>query len=173
MKVAAAERKKENKYNILSGALIAFALCFTLFIYAPYELYVTNQLEFWFTAGQMLPYVLGLFAAAFLAILLVLYIARRINEKLYNLVSAACLVALICSWVQGSFLVWDLPPMDGKPVDWGSFPVDRICSIALWVIVIAAVLVLVKKLGEKPSQKAFVQEYAKLAHSLATNTLYM
>ena len=33
--------------------------------------------------------------------------------------------------------------------------------------------VLVKKLGEKPSQKAFVQEYAKLAHSLATNTLYM
>ena len=53
MKVAAAERKKENKYNILSGALIAFALCFTLFIYAPYELYVTNQLEFWFTAGQM------------------------------------------------------------------------------------------------------------------------
>lgn len=84
MKVAAAERKKENKYNILSGALIAFALCFTLFIYAPYELYVTNQLEFWFTAGQMLPYALGLFAAAFLAILLVLYIARRINEKLYN-----------------------------------------------------------------------------------------
>ena len=147
MKVAAAERKKENKYNILSGALIAFALCFTLFIYAPYELYVTNQLEFWFTAGQMLPYALGLFAAAFLAILLVLYIARRINEKLYNLVSAACLVALICSWVQGSFLVWDLPPMDGKPVDWGSFPVDRVCSIALWVIVIAATIILMKKLG--------------------------
>lgn len=33
--------------------------------------------------------------------------------------------------------------------------------------------VLVKKLGEKPSREAFVQEYAKLAHSLATNTLYM
>lgn len=147
MKVASAEGKKENKRGIMSGALIAFALCFTLFIYAPYELYVTNQLEFWFTAGQMLPYVLGLFAAAFLAILLVLYIARRINEKLYNLVSAACLVVLICSWVQGSFLVWDLPPMDGKPVDWGSFPVDRVCSIALWVIVIAATIILMKKLG--------------------------
>ena len=161
MKVAAAERKKENKYNILSGALIAFALCFTLFIYAPYELYVTNQLEFWFTAGQMLPYVLGLFAAAFLTILLVLYIARRINEKLYNFVSAACLVALICSWVQGSFLVWDLPPMDGKPVDWGSFPADRICSIALWVIVIAAALVLVKKLGG--SRLVKFGSYASLA----------
>ena len=161
MKVASAEEKKENKRGIMSGALIAFALCFTLFIYAPYELYVTNQLEFWFTAGQMLPYVLGLFAAAFLAILLVLYIARRINEKLYNLVSAACLVALICSWVQGSFLVWDLPPMDGKPVDWGSFPVDRICSIALWVIVIAAVLVLVKKLGG--SRLVKLGSYASLA----------
>ena len=53
MKVASAEGKKENKRGIMSGALIAFALCFTLFIYAPYELYVTNQLEFWFTAGQM------------------------------------------------------------------------------------------------------------------------
>ena len=161
MKVASAEGKKENKRGIMSGALIAFALCFTLFIYAPYELYVTNQLEFWFTAGQMLPYVLGLFAAAFLAILLVLYIARRINEKLYNFVSAACLVALICSWVQGSFLVWDLPPMDGKPVDWGSFPADRICSIALWVIVIAAVLVFVKKLGG--SRLVKFGSYASLA----------
>ena len=69
----AAGRKKENGYNILSGALIALALCFTLFIYAPYELYITNQSEFWFTAGQMLPYALGLFAAAFLASLLALY----------------------------------------------------------------------------------------------------
>ena len=161
---AAADSKKENKYSILSGALIAFALCFTLFIYAPYELYVTNQLEFWFTAGQMLPYALGLFAAAFLAALLVLYIARRISEKLYNIVSAACLVALICCWVQGSFLVWDLPAMDGKPVDWGSFPVDRICSIALWVIVIAAVLVLVKKLGGSRFVK--LGSYAGLAVAL-------
>ena len=32
--------------------------------------------------------------------------------------------------------------------------------------------VLVKKLGEKPSQEAFMQEYKKLARSLATNTLY-
>jgi carboxylate-amine ligase len=32
--------------------------------------------------------------------------------------------------------------------------------------------VLVKKLGEKPSQEAFMQEYEKLARSLATNTLY-
>lgn len=144
---AANGHKKENGYNILSGALIALALCFTLFIYAPYELYISNQSEFWFTAGQMLPYALGLFAAAFLVSLLVLYIARRINEKFYCFVSAACLVMLICSWVQGSFLVWDLPPMNGKPVDWSSFPVDRICSIALWVIVIAAVLILMKKIG--------------------------
>lgn len=32
--------------------------------------------------------------------------------------------------------------------------------------------VLVKKLGEKPSHEAFMQEYEKLARSLATNTLY-
>jgi len=32
--------------------------------------------------------------------------------------------------------------------------------------------VLVKKLGESPKKENFVQEYAKLAHSLATNTLY-
>ena len=164
MEVAAVEGKKKNTYSIRSGALIAFALCFTLFVYAPYELYVTNQLEFWFTAGQMLPYVLGLFAAAFLAILLVLYIARRINEKLYNFASIACLVVLICSWVQGSFLVWDLPAMDGKSVDWGSYPVDRICSIALWVIVIAAALLLAKKLGG--SRLVKYGTYAALAVAL-------
>ena len=163
MKVAAAERKKENKYNILSGALIAFALCFTLFIYAPYELYVTNQLEFWFTAGQMLPYVLGLFSAAFLAILLVLYIARRINEKLYNLVSAACLVALICSWVQGSFLVWDLPPMDGKPVDLDTIkslasipalPILQAQVLGTMLAPITALAVVLKQIAEKDGEPA-------------------
>ena len=30
------------------GLLAAFAVCFIFFIYAPLELYVTNQTEFWF-----------------------------------------------------------------------------------------------------------------------------
>ena len=46
-------REKSKKAGILPGLVCAFSLCFLLFIYAPFELFLTNQLEFWFSAGQL------------------------------------------------------------------------------------------------------------------------
>ena len=54
--------KNSTGASLLSGGSLSFALCFMLFLYAPYELFLTNRREFRFTAGQMLPYTLVLFA---------------------------------------------------------------------------------------------------------------
>ena len=47
------------------GLLAAFAVCFIFFIYAPLELYVTNQTEFWFDFYKILKAVLQNFALFF------------------------------------------------------------------------------------------------------------
>ena len=42
---------KQLLSGILPGLAVAFAGCFMLFFYAPFELYITNHKEFWFTSG--------------------------------------------------------------------------------------------------------------------------
>ena len=46
------------------GLLAAFAVCFIFFIYAPLELYVTNQTEFWFDFYKILKAVLQNFGSS-------------------------------------------------------------------------------------------------------------
>ena len=140
---------KEKRAGILPGLVCAFSLCFLLFVYAPFELYLTNQLEFWFTAGQLLKPALLLFAGGLALLVLLLFLARRFGGGAYLWLLAALWLALLCTWIQGSYLVFDLPALNGTEVWWGGFPLDRAMSIGLWVVLGAAVVLLLKKLGAK------------------------
>ena len=143
------ENTKQNRKfrRLLPGLAVAFAACFLLFLYAPLELYLTNPLEFWFTAGQMLPYALGLFAIFFVVLALLLAAAERISPKLFTALTALGFIALVCTWIQGSFLVRSLPALNGEVVDWGAYPAPRIASLLLWLIVAAIVFIVLRKLG--------------------------
>ena len=133
--------------GMLPGVVCAFSLCFLLFLYAPYELYLTNQLEFWFTAGQLLKPALLLFAAGFALLVLLLLAARRIGEKAFTGLLALLWLVLLCTWIQGSYLVFDLPAMNGEEVWWGGYPLDRALSAGLWIVLGAVVFLLCRKLG--------------------------
>ena len=73
---------EKKRAGVLPGLVCAFSLCFLLFIYAPYELYLTNQLEFWFTAGQLLRPALLLFCGVFA--LLILLLQTSISADLFR-----------------------------------------------------------------------------------------
>ena len=133
---------EKKRAGVLPGLVCALSLCFLLFIYAPYELYLTNQLEFWFTAGQLLKPALLLFCGVFALLSLLLLLARRLGERAYAGLLAVLWLALLCTWIQGSYLVFDLPALNGTEVWWGGFPLDRAMSIGLWVVLGAAVLAL-------------------------------
>mgnify|MGYP007006870875 FL=1 len=72
-----------------NGAVIAISTCFLLFVYAPTELFLTNQSSFWFTLYTMLPAVLGTFAVTVLASVLLLFFCNLISHTLYQ-------IAFIC-----------------------------------------------------------------------------
>ena len=123
---------KRKALSLLPGGSLSFALCFMLFLYAPFELYLTNRDEFWFTAGQMLPYTLALFASAFCLCLLALLLARALSPKLLLLCEGLLLFALIGFYVQGNLLVAALPGMDGTEIDWDAYPTQRLLSCLCW-----------------------------------------
>lgn len=149
--------------SILPGIAAALAGCFMLFIYAPFELYFTNQMEFWFTAGQMLPMALAMFAAGFALCVLLLLAARRINEKLYYVLLAAGVIAVLCCYVQGNFLVSGLPGLDGAVIDWNAYPAERLKCVLLWVVVTAAVAAAARLLGRKKFESTALALCAALA----------
>ncbi len=133
--------------RLLPGIALAFSACFLVFLYAPLELYLTNQLEFWFTAGQLLPYALALLLLALLLLVLLLALAARVGEKLYTACLALGFLGLVCTWIQGSFLVGGLPAMNGAAVDWGARPGARLASLLLWLIAAALIALALRLLG--------------------------
>ena len=154
-------REKRKSAGAAPGLVCAFTLCVLLFVYAPYELYLTNQLEFWFTAGQLVKPCLLLFAGCFALLALLLLGARKLGERAYTVLLALLWLVLLCTWIQGSYLVFDLPAMNGEEVWWGGFPLDRAMSAGLWVVLGALVFVLAKKLG--PARFAKVVLFGSLA----------
>ena len=144
------ENAKQNRASVrrlLPGLALAFSAGFLLFLYAPLELYLTNPLEFWFTAGQMLPYALALFACTALFLALLFVLADRLGEKLYTALAALGFLGVVCTWIQGSFLVGNLPAMNGTPVDWGAHPGARLASLLLWVVAAALIALALRLLG--------------------------
>ena len=98
------------------GLLAAFAVCFIFFIYAPLELYVTNQTEFWFDFYKILKAVLQNFALFFGLNVLGILLAACISKVFCRFVTAAELVVLLTLYVQGNFLVNHMPPFDGTEI---------------------------------------------------------
>ena len=140
---------KKLLISILPGIAVAFAGCFMLCFYAPLELYLTNHKEFWFTSGQMLPVLLLMLLAAFLLLVLLLAGARLLGEKAYALLLALGFAAVLAFYVQGNFLVKNLPGLDGTVVDWSAYPAERIKSLAVWAGAIVLALLLKKLFGAK------------------------
>ncbi|MBQ9687082.1 MAG: hypothetical protein IJV41_11160 [Oscillospiraceae bacterium] len=125
--------KKAFLRSLLPGLLLSLGLCFMLFVYAPFELLLTNRDDFWFSAGQMLPYTLVLFAAGLLVCSMALLLARRLGARVLTLATAALMLLVLGFYVQGNFLVAGLPGLNGALIDWNAYPKQRLLSVLCWL----------------------------------------
>lgn len=128
-----------------SGFAVAFGLSFLLFVYAPLDLYLTNTDDFWMTGKNMFLPILLLFVACFFGCSVMFIIARKINKKLYGLCLAGGFAILVSTYIQGTFLIKNLPSMDGSKVDWNAYPAERIASIIAFAVPICIMLFILIK----------------------------
>lgn len=136
-----------------AGLILSFALGFLAFIYAPFELYITNISEFWMKASQLAPALILLFSVCFFVFSALFVVSRLINKKLYRFNLAWVGALLIGFYIQGNFLVANLPPMGGETINWADYTAERIKSIiafsAPFVVLLVLCIALKKGLFEK------------------------
>lgn len=142
-------QKEKSIGFIMPGIILSMAISFLFFLYAPLELYFTNKNEFWFDFYKMIPILLVAFLTVAVFGSLVFYLLKLISERLYQMGLSVCFIAYIASYIQGNFLVKNLPTLDGSEIDWSLYTAERIKSIVVWVVVIIAILVLVKIVHKK------------------------
>ncbi|MCD7726097.1 MAG: hypothetical protein LUI12_11220 [Clostridiales bacterium] len=137
------EKKEEKSTRWIYSVAITFMLLF----YAPLELFFDNMDEFWYDYTLLLPVMFGVFVASCVAGNFILFLFERYNRKIYHFLMAACILIYVGTYIQGNFLVKNLPALDGSPVDWNAYPYERIKSAILWIGLIVAMCVMVKSIG--------------------------
>ena len=138
---------KESKLRLRSAGLLSVAAGFMLFLYAPLEIYFNNKYEFWFDFYDLIPLCLLMFAVFTGVSFLLAFIVSKINTRLYHGFLTVYLIAFLCTYIQGNFMIGNLPHLDGSTVDWAQYSGLRIGSVALWVAVAVLVILTVKKLS--------------------------
>lgn len=138
---------KESKLRLRSAGLLSVAAGFMLFLYAPLEIYFNNKYEFWFDFYDLIPICLMMFAIFTSVSFLLAFVISKINAKLYHGFLAVYLIAFLCTYIQGNFMIGNLPHLDGSTVDWSQYSGLRIGSVVLWVAITVLVILAVKKLS--------------------------
>lgn len=150
--------KKEKLRGIDSGLLLSLCFSFLLCVYAPFELYLTNISDFWISVSEMLPLSLILFVGAFTVCAIGFIVLKLINSKLFDTFLLLGSSALLGMYIQGNFLIKNLPDMEGNKVDWNAYPVERLLSIVAFSVPFIVLLILLLKLKSEKFRKIVIAE---------------
>ena len=128
------------KHKEISSVIwLSIAVCFMLFLYAPLELLLTNQEEFWFDVYLLAPIMLVVFLIMCVSSVLLLLLLKKGNSNRYQIVLMLYFIVFIGLYVQGNFLAAGLPSLDGEPIDWSLYTAERWKSVVVWVAACAVV----------------------------------
>ncbi len=140
--------KDFNKKQFITGAILVFAINFLFFLYAPMEMFFLNKKDLFLDTWQIVGIVMPLFVVGTGIGVLILFVLNVINEKAGFVGIVIYFVAYVCTYVQGTFLLKNIPYMNGRNVEWNSLIWGRLESYVLWVIIIGIVLFLIKRFGK-------------------------
>lgn len=142
----AKKRLGEMIRDLAPAFTTASVFLFMMLLYEPILIYSTNKYDFQFRLTTILPplflffcvgIVLG-FSAAF-----VLYLVNRLfskTPKVYQCTVIGLFVVFFATYVQGNWMVKDLPVLRGNAIKWDAYLKNDIITVILWVILTAAAI---------------------------------
>ena len=150
---------KNNIKKLIPAYILAFVVSFMIYIYEPILTYSTNINDFWFDFKTMTGAIAIYFSALFILLSIFYTIIYFINKcilkkiRLYRTVLIISYILFIFAYIQGNYLINNLPYLDGTTIDWSKFTVDNIISIAVIAILTIVQIIAIKKVGYKKTLK--------------------
>ena len=133
-------------YDMIPVIILLFVFYFMLFIYEPILMYATNMDEFWFDFSIMIVYVIKIFALFLLLSISLMVIVYFLNslfskeKKLFKFLLLCGYVTFFLSYIQGNWLLGNLPILDGRKIDWeiaNSF--ENLVLLVCFILVVALI----------------------------------
>ena len=122
----------------------ALFLTFTLFVFGPLEIYMTNASNFFFDLGTLLVPTVLCFIVSFFIVLLINVFLRN-----YKAVMALTFSIGLGLYLQGNWMQVDYGFMDGTPIDWSSFGSWGYINAVIWMLVLTIPVLLYFVLKQK------------------------
>ncbi len=153
--------------KLVYSYIFTFSFCFMLLFYEPLLLYATNINDFWFDFAIMLKPVIILFLLTFIIGCLFFTIIYFINlkfqkdTKLYYIILIGFSICFFATYIQGNYLIGNLPSLDGSSINWNGYLKENIITLVVWLVLIVASILLVKKITLEKSVK--ITSYISIA----------
>lgn len=132
---------------------------FMLFLFAPLEIFFSNNSDLWFTVYDFVGYLLIGFIAYLVLIVIAEFIAAKKIPKAWDVIVYLIFLLGIAFYLQGNFFVVNYGQLDGQPIDWTQYKVEGVLSVSIFVVITVAGMLLLKKFG--------MEKIKKVTHTIA------
>lgn len=147
--------------DLIPAYILSFVTSFMLYIYEPILTYSSNIDDFWFDFKTMITPIILFFLILFVVLSIfytIVYFLNYCGSKkkkmiIYKIILILSYVVFIFIYIQGNYLIKNLPSLDGTTIEWGTYLKDNIISFAILIIVFIAEFILLKKLKIKKTIK--------------------
>ncbi len=132
------------KERLLLALHAAVFFAFTLLIFAPYDLYMSNATELWFPFARIWWCFALLFAAA---LFVLLALSLPLSGKLFNLYVTLLFSAALLLYLQGNFLNISYGALDGSDIRWERYGAYSLVNtaVALFILLVPFIVLYFSK----------------------------
>jgi len=142
------EMKLIKKYSLQPVLALSAAAAFMLCIFEPLNMYFQNRREYWYDFYMLMPVCLLMFAVFFAVSALASGLLAKFLPRVYSVYLTIYVTVFVCMYIQGNYMVEDLPVLDGRQINWSDYSRQTVYSIVMWLavaVIIAAARLLLKK----------------------------
>lgn len=133
-------KEKDREKGLNSLLWTSVFLGFTVCVYAPFEMYLANRQEFWFSLSQFawLPLAFGCAAVIF-----AMFVGRLLRRwKVLSRIYLAGIFGVgIACYLQGNFLNLKVGIINGAVVDWAGYRTRILCNGLIWGLILIGILI--------------------------------
>ncbi len=129
---------------MVPAVLLVIALAVMMTYYAPMEMFMTNQDEFWFSFSMVSPILWKLCFALIAFGIVAYFFAYLLWDRFFDVMLAFGTILFLILYVQGNYLAANMPPTDGTEIIWSEYRMDMMISAVLVLAAVVLVVLLIR-----------------------------